>query len=379
MSRTRSDWLLGLGQMVFVVFVLGLAFLIVGALGNMQEKKEPLNSNVSEHEALSLSVITPARQTFQPIVTINGIVNTQAETTISAQVGGKVLSVADNFKPGGKFKAGDTLFQIDPSDYRLNIESANAEIAAAQSSLAQLEAEAKLAIEEWLALYPSEDIPDLAARRPQIDAANARLQSAEATRAKAELSLSRTRIRASADITILETQLSVGQVVSPNQVLGRAYPHDALEIVASLSQEDLETISPVIDRSATITGSARSSMAISGKVVRRDASLDPRTRLATLYLVPDVIDTLPVGSFVKVSISGDDVANAMLIPKTAYSRRGEVWVVSNGRLSPRNVIQIGETETSYVVTQFHAAEGVVISPPINAFEGQEVKIRGEDA
>lgn len=379
MSRTRSDWLLGLGQLVFVIFVLGLALLIVNSLGNMQDKKEPLKSNVSEHEALSLSVITPTRQTFKPVVTINGTVNAQAETTISAQVGGKVISVADNFKPGGKFKAGDTLFQVDPSDYKLNVESANAEIAAAQSSLAQLRAEAKLATEEWTALYPSEEIPALAAREPQIDAANARLQSAKATRAKAELSLSRARVRASSDLTILQTQLSTGQVISPNQVLGRAYPQDALEILASLSQDDLAILDPVIGRTATVTVSGSGSSPISAKVVRRDASLDPRTRLATLYLVPETFDVLPVGSFVKVSIAGDDVEKAMLIPKTAYSRRGEVWVVSNGRLSPRNVIEIGETETSYVVTQFHAAEGVVVSPPINAFEGQDVMIRGEGA
>ena len=375
MKFLKSNWTIGVLQLIFVIAVISLAFLVVSALSKIEDKRSPISPDIAEHNAVSLTVVLPEMAPYQPVLSLNGVVKTQTEVSLAAQVGGKVISVSDSFRPGGIIARNDVLFSIDPSDFKLNVEAANAEIAAAQSSLTQLEAEAKLAIEEWNALYPGEKISDLAAKRPQIAAAKARLQSAEAARKQAELALSRTTVRAPSDMRILATQLTIGQIIAPNQSVGRGYPLQGVEISATASQAELSIIAPVVGRSVDIAGRSGSSLDVKGVVVRRDAALDERTRLANLYIRPETYQDLSVGEFVSVRVAGDVVEDAMRIPKSAFSRKGEVWVVANGRLAPRLVIQIGETETQFVVRRFHVADGLVAIPPGDSTEGMEVNIR----
>ena len=375
MKFLKSEWTIGAFQLVFVIAVLAISLLLVGALSKLQDKRSPVTSEIAEHGAVELSVMMPEQKAFTPALTLNGVVQTQLRTNIAAQVGGKVVEVSPAFKPGGELKKGDMLFRIDRSDYALSVETANAEIAAAKSSLAQLEAEAALAVQEWTSLYPNEDIPDLAAKKPQIAAANARLQSAEAARKQAELALQRTKVVAHENIRILSTQLSIGQIISPNQTVGNAFPIDGLEISAPISQSDEAVISPVVGRKAELTGKSGAMEPMTGEIVRKDPSLDERTRLANLYIRPDSFDGLSVGEFMTVQVEGNVVSDAMFIPKSALSRNNEVWVVANNRLNARQVTQIGETETQVVVRRFHAADGLVILPPGDAAEGLEVTIR----
>lgn len=377
MKFLRSDWLLGALQLAFVIFVLAVSFMIVLALGKVQDSREPLTADITKEKAISVSVMMPRLETFTPSLNLNGVVNSQAQIQIAAQVGGRVLDIAPNFKPGGEITAGSELFRIDPADYVLAVEAAEAEIAAAKSSLAQTEAEAALAIEEWNELYPGENIPDLAARRPQIEAAKARLQGAIASKKASELSLSRTKVLAEDNLRIVSTQLSVGQLIAPNQAVGMAYPLNSIEISVPLSLEELSVITPVIGREATITPTNGDAFRVMGRVVRQDAALDSTTRLSGLFIKPEKIASLSVGEFVRVSVQGDAIEDAMMIPKTAFSERGTVWVVVNGRLAPRHVVEIGESDAYTYVRRFHAGDGVVIVPPGNLFEGMNVAMRGD--
>ncbi len=377
MKFLRSGWLVGALQLVFVIGVLAVAFLMVAALGNIQDERQPISGDIMGDEVIAVSIVSPRPETYAPKVELNGVVKAQASTNIAAQVGGRVIFVSDAFKPGGMVSKGDLLFRIDPDDFLLNVEAAEAEIAAANSSLQQLEAETDLAIDEWNALYPNEQITDLAARKPQLAAAKARLQAAQASKKQAELALSRTRVTAPADMRILSTTLSVGQVVAPNQSVGSGFPIEALEISVPVSQEELEILSPIVSREVAISETVGSPFLMTGEIVRKDASLDGRTRLATVFVRPDEPETLTVDDFVTVTVEGDSVTDALRIPKTAYSRREEVWVVVEGRLAPRQVTQIGETETHLIVRRFHVADGLVVMPPSNAHEGQQVTTRNE--
>lgn len=373
----RLNWLVGVFQLVFVIAVLALAFMIVGALGKIQDRRAPLQAEIADHEALAVSVQQPHQNSYVPVLDLNGVVAAQSQVSIAGQVGGRVVMVSEKFKAGGEIARGELIFRIDPADYKLAVESAEAEIAAARSSLAQIEAEATLAVEEWEALYPGQPISELAARKPQIAAAKAALQAAEAARKKAELALSRTNIYASEDIRILSSQLTIGQIVAANQSVGTAFPVSAIEITAPLSLEDAAIISPAIGRTVTIIQSTGPAWQVSGEVVRQDAALDGKTRLSTLFIKPDFEHDLSVGTFVKVRVEGSPVEDAMFIPKSAFSERDQVWVVSNDRLSPRIVNVLGEEDAYSVVRRFHAADGVVTIPPGNVFEGMEVSIRSE--
>ncbi len=78
-----------------------------------------------------------------------GTVQAKVESEVVPQVSGKVVEVSENFKDGGFITAGEVLIKIDPRDYELSVQRAQAQVAEAQVSLELELAEAEVSRQEW--------------------------------------------------------------------------------------------------------------------------------------------------------------------------------------------------------------------------------------
>ena len=136
-------------------------------------------------------------------------------------------------------------------------------------------------------------------------------------------------------------------------------------------------LEPAIGRSADYTRRGANSSARKAEIVRVDASLDARTRLSNLYLVPEAVNELRIGDFVDVSIRSDAVQGAMKLPATALSGQSEVWVVEGEQLVGRTVRVLGEEPDQglVIVAPFDPGDGIVALPPLEAEAGQAVTVR----
>lgn len=371
MDRRNQGWLLGLAQLVFVIAVVGLALFITSFLSNTDDTGREPAPPAFGTRAVELTVSRPQGTAHTAKFDFNGVVSTRAITSVAPQVGGQILFVSEKFQPGAAVQKGELLFEIDPADFELSLERSKSEIAAAESDLALLEAEATLALTDWNELFPDEPISDLAARRPQIAAAKARLDGARASLKTAELSLTRTRVFAPEDGTVRSAALSPGQVVAPNQVVGQINPLGATEITVSLSPTEVQLLSPLVGRQVAFDGGGKPS----GVVVRVDGELDQRTRLVQVYIKPDDPKSLRIGQTVTVSVSDDPVTSTYEIPLSSRDERSSVWVVEEGQLRQVPISVIDETATSLIVEAFDYAEGIVSLPPANAEPGQPVIVR----
>ncbi|MGB5720331.1 MAG: efflux RND transporter periplasmic adaptor subunit [Woeseiaceae bacterium] len=358
-------------QLAFVVGVVGLALLLSSSL--RPDSSGP--SSVARSNETVVTIVTPAAAPFRPIIELNGVVQARTITRIVPQVSGRVVKVGATFRPGASVAKGNILFVIDPSDYTLAVERTLAEIAIARSDLARLEAEAAAEREIWQGQFPNRQIPDLIARVPQIAAAEARIQSGDAARKTAELSLGRTTVRAPFDARILDTQLDVGQVVSGSAAVGSMFSIDSLEIAVPVSADQRKLIGPLGGQRVSIVAPSSGQPIIDGKLVRAAAALDERTRLGTLYVTTDKPELLTAGEFVTVRIDGEDAPDSYRVPAAALTSRDRLWVVEGGRLAGRTVEVLGREADMAVVRVFDEASGVVAIPPANARDGLEVSIR----
>ena len=357
----------GAFQLVFVIAVVGSAVLLSASL-------RPDNADVrpaAVSTRVPVSVFEPAPSAFKPRIKLNGVVDARTVTSIVPQVAGRVVEVSPSFRPGATVARGEVLFAIDPSDYELAVDRTLAEIEIARSELARLEAEGAAEREVWERSYPNRPIPELIARVPQIAAAKARIHSGEAARAAAKLNLERTVVRAPADARILETRLDVGQVVSSNAAVGSMFSMASLEISVPVSADELRRIGPVEGRRALIVLPTGSS--IEGEVVRKAASLDERTRLATLFVASENTSELTIGEFVSIEIDGMATENAYRLPPAALTSRDQLWVVEDDQLVERRVEILGRESDSLVVSAFDAADGVVAIPPADVRAGLPVQ------
>lgn len=360
-------------QLLFVVSVVGAAILVSTSL-------KPDSSNRFAGRApdtVAVSVVAPETTEYELSVRLNGVVAARTITEVVPQVSGRVIDVSPAFRPGASFAKGDVLFRIDADDYRLAVERTLAEIEAARSELALLEAQAEAEKQVWDQQFADRKIPDLVAKVPQIAAVKARIHSGEAARAAAELSLARTVVRAPFDGRVLDTRLDVGQVVGAGTAVGSVFSHDSLEISAPVSNEELALLGDPVGRVAEVSTEGNAGAAIVAKVVRQAAALDERTRLRTLFLATEDKANLTLGEFVAVDIRGDASPDVYRVPVASLTSRNQVWVVENGSLRQREVDVIGGDDSVAVVREFDAADGVVAIPPANSRDGMPVEVQPE--
>lgn len=360
-------------QLLFVVIIVGAAILASISL------KPKTSDRVSTRapDPVAVSVVEPSATDYEPTLKFNGVVEARTVTNVIPQVGGRVIDVSSAFRPGATFTQGDVLFRIEPSDYELAIERTLAEIESARSELALLEAQAAAEQQIWDQQFPDRKIPDLIAKVPQIAAANARIHSGDAARAAAELSLSRTVVRAPFDGRVLDTRLDVGQVIAAGTAVGSVFSYDSLEITVPVSSEELALLGDAINREASVSREGMEGSALKADVVRQAATLDERTRLGTLFLTPESTGAFMLGEFVSVEILGQATADVYRVPAAALTSRNQVWVVEDGMLREREVDVVGSEDNIAVVRNFDIAQGVVAIPPSNSRDGLPVTILSE--
>ncbi len=327
-----------------------------------------------------------------------GTVTPRTQSVLVPEVAGRVIEVSPSFAPGGFFEAGELLLRIDAHDYRQALVGAQSVDAQARLRLAQVEAEAELAREEWQELGRGEANP-LALFEPQVAQATAALAAAAAGIDQAQTNLQRTEVRAPYAGRVQSKQVDLGQVVAPGSPLATIYAVDFAEVRLPLADDELAFVElplgyrgesganrgPETILRAEFAGSLHE---WKGRIVRTEGMIDPVSRM--IHTVAQVRDPygrsqpgrppLAVGLFVEAEIVGKTVENVALIPRAALRPDGRVLVVdSEQRLRFRNIEILRALRESVIVEAGLAAGDRVCTTPLSAvIDGMKVSVREND-
>ncbi|MFU8831610.1 MAG: efflux RND transporter periplasmic adaptor subunit [Wenzhouxiangella sp.] len=333
--------------------------LIVGAIGLVVvayiNRPQPEERELAP-SAMLVDTIEAQQSAGYFRVQAQGTVRPRTETTLAAEVSGRIISVSDRFVAGGFFRAGDVLAEIDPSDYEAALLQAEAELASARAQLADESARSDQARLDWQRMHGTAREPgDLVLRLPQVAGARAAVQAAEASVLRAERNLERTRIRLPYDGLVRNRQANLGQYVSTGTVLAVTFAVDVAEIRLPLSDQDLAYLElPAPGRLNSAPPSVRLVGSVNGQrgewhgqLVRTEGVVDESSRLS--YAVVQVEDpyglldqqrTLPLqmGTFVQADIQGRTSAGLIELPRSALREGDTVYLAgADNKLEIRSV------------------------------------------
>ena len=393
--------------------LLTMAGIIIGAIGVAQVmimlRPEPPR-RPPEPESPIVFVETVVAGSGPILVFGSGTVRPRWEIDVAAEVGGKIVAVSANLQSGGHVSAGEVLVRIDPADYENRVRQAEADVATQRVALLQAEEEAQIARTEYEQFRARESRrgngaappSPLVLREPQLQAARAALERAEAQLRDAELVLSRTEVTSPFDGRVRNEVADLGRIVAPGQSLGQIYASDAVEVVVPVSDDDAALIPNLWslqagddDRSipATVTieyGARR--FFWEGYVDRAEAALDEQSRTIDVVVrVPDPFDEgqaveedsetgaappLLVGQFAQVAIDGLELAEYFILPRQALRPGDEVWAIAvDGRAQIVDVDVLQETdEQLYVIGDFSDGQLVIVAGITVATNGMEVRV-----
>ncbi|MDJ0918418.1 MAG: efflux RND transporter periplasmic adaptor subunit [Woeseiaceae bacterium] len=302
-------------------------------------------------------------------VRTQGTVAPRTETIVSAEVSGTITEISPAFVAGGFFKAGDVLMRIDPTNYEVAVDQAEALV---RQREIEFEGAQKLRTQGFRA-------------EADYASASAALATAKAERVRAKRNLERTYIRLPYDGLVRSKDADLGQFVNPGTRLGVTFGTNAAEVRLPLTDQDLAFVSlprpgmtsyesPAVALSAVQQGEQRRWDA---RIVRSEGTVDASSRVT--YLVAQVDDPyglasdkypLPVGSFVSAEISGTSRSDVLRVPRAALRGSNQLMIRdSESRLRIRD-IQVIRADAEFAYLSGGASEGeevilTALESPVN--------------
>ncbi len=233
-------------------------------------RKPPAQAE-QEERPIPVEVIQVQPEDIPIVLTGFGEVRTLATVPISSEISGRIIRIHPRLEAGEVISAGEVLFEIDPSDYQVKLQSAQAgleqakhvlkrlqeQFASDQGRLKTLERTKDLAYSEFQRvkqLFEKEKVGTQSnveqterTYNQTLDAFNQLAQSvelyplrikeaeesvktAEAQLAQAEINLTRTQVKALFHARIKSVNLEVGQYVNPGMVVMTLSDDSILEI-----------------------------------------------------------------------------------------------------------------------------------------------------
>ena len=334
-----------------------------------------------ERPKASVEVVSVQPQSVCLKIQSQGTVLPKTESALAVQVSGRIIEVADNFRPGGHFEAGDILFKIDPIDYTVAVTSKQAELAQAELTLAKEKALFEQAAADWNATGNEQTPSALTLRQPQLKRAKAALSSAQAQLDLAKLNLERTQVKAPYAGRVLTKSVDLGQLVSAsyNTQVAQIYATDFAEIRLPLSQKeaaylaDLKLLpAKVILRDSSTTWQAQ--------LIRLEGTIDIKSRLLHgVALIANPFhgaNQLRRGQFLQAEIEGRILDEAYVLPRLALRGSDTVYVLTENNTLQRRLVDVVKSSTKSVIIDggLEPGDQVAVSPIAYFVENMPVNL-----
>ncbi len=356
---------------------------IGGAVGLSQMKPPPETKETADIDIL-VNVLALEETTVGLTVRSQGTVRPRTETILSAEISGSIVSISSKFIAGGMFASGEALMRIDPTNYEVAVEQAEAFLTLRQiefDGAQELKSQGYRAESEWAS-------------------AAAALASARADLVKARRNLEKTYISLPYDGMVRSKEADLGQYVNPGTRLGVTFATNYAEVRLPLTDNDLafvnlpnpaddianaEANGPIVELSAVQRGQSAHWKA---RIIRTEGVVDEKNRVT--FAVARIDDPyklregtghespLPMGTFVAANISGITVDNVIRVPRSAVRGSNQLMIVGDDNRLRIRAVDILKADARYAYLRGGAMPGeriilTAIESPING-----MRVRTDD-
>lgn len=346
-----------------------LVSLILTACSKPAPAPEPLRS---------VKVITVGEATLTGGLEFSGEVRARVESRLGFRVAGKLQKRPA--EPGQVVKAGQVLAELDPQDYQLAQEAAQAQVAAArtQRDLAAAEFKRYQALQQQNFISGAE----LERRDTTLKAAQAQLDQAQAHLASQGNQSIYTRLLAPAAGIVTAVEAEPGQVLAAGTPVLRLALEGPRDAVFSVPEDRVGAIRVGASVQVKPWGSAQ---AVAGQVREVGALADPITRTFLVKATLPAAARLPLGITLSVATQAlakgqAESAAAIKLPTSALRQEGgvtSVWVLDTATMTVKSqAVQVAGADGNDVVLAGGLQPGMqVVSAGVHVLQpGQKVTL-----
>jgi membrane fusion protein, multidrug efflux system len=326
---------------------------------------QPAAAEVDKDSAtapIAIAVATAHQQSLDRTAETQGALFAREQAVMSSEVEGRVAGVVADF--GDKVTAGQVMLKINPREYELRVETADAALDQARAKLVNSTARYNRAQALKYAQAISAEQFDQIASELRVDQADT--ESANEALAMAHKKLGDTEIKAPFSGSVQRRMVSLGEYVSPGKEIYELIATDPIKLRCPMPERFVPLAR--VGMPVQLAIDANPGASYTGKITRIAPALDESSR--TLLVEAEVANpdgALKPGFFAHVTMDlGRD--RALFVPTAAvltYAGVARVFVVENGVVRAREV-----TTGSVVADQTEITGGLK--------QGDRVAITGVD-
>ena len=302
----------------------------------LAKEKKPKSVTAPIEKPVPVQIVKLEHRTLPRKVEAVGRIAPNRQLTITSQAPGIIAKHAAN--QGDLVRRGQLLVQIDPTDYELANEEAQANLTAVRAQVYS----AARAFERSKTLLPRKVIS-----QDNYEKAEAAYKAAVAQEARAlvgikiaEERLKKTEIYTPFSGVISMRYIETGQMVGVGAPLMNLVDLNQVRVKINLTEQDYIRIKRG-DR-AEVRVEAYPSLIFTGRIDRIAVSSDPRTNTFAVEALLDNPDlVLKSGFLARVSLTTRPLTDVILIPQSAilYRENGaDVYVIEDRKAAKKSVI-----------------------------------------
>jgi multidrug efflux pump subunit AcrA (membrane-fusion protein) len=305
----------------------------------------------------------------------NGVLEAYQRIKVTARVQGLMQTISPLFKSGQAYKKGQTLVQIESSEFRSNVISQRASLYNLITSvLPDLELDFPEAYEIWKAFLLQFDVEQTVPALPAMEE-NVRLFisgrgiiSSYYALQNLEKSLTFYSIKAPFDGVLVAANVTEGSLIRPGQELGDFIAPDHYELKVALPKSYVEKIA--VGASVELK-SIDTQKTYPGKVARINAKVTTQTQSVEVFIRVSNPE-LKEGMYMESQIGALEFENVFSIDRGLLDGDQQLYLIEKNQLQLKQVKVVHFTETDAIVSGLTDGQLLIAQPIIGAYQGMEV-------
>jgi RND family efflux transporter MFP subunit len=371
-------------HILLVSSILGVAILIAFWLFS-----QPVTASVEKkaHVDMPVSVEPVKAGTYTASVQAFGKAVPYWKTDIVSAVSGRLVELAPAFDAGRIVPKGDLLAKVEDVEYRSALAAHERELADAKLAYVQEQHRVKQAEKDWKRMgQVGQPASSLVLRKPQLEAAMARVKAAEGAVAKAWNDFQNTLIVAPYDAAVIERKVALGTYVTAGTVVGSVYGADRVEVRFPLTEQQCSLLNlDAMDEASrfgakvpmTSVTDSRDKWVGTLTGLELQISGTTRQRIAIVMVENPLDGSQPLlpGTFVRAEVPGAVVEDTFAVPESSLTQAGDIWYADNSNSLRRIKPEVRFRRNGKVFIQAPEdlkAMDVVVRPLNSYLEGTSV-------
>lgn len=359
-------------SVVGVLLIVG-AYFASNLIANNKKEKRP----VPEKIVKTVFIDTVKNSTIQIVIPANGSLSAKRRLELYSEVQGVFKTGGKLFKPGQKYRQGETLIRIDASEYYASVQSSKSNL---YNSIAAIMPDLRLdfpeVFQKWETYLNGFDLNKSTPKLPQMTSEKENyfvtgrgIVTNYFNVKNLEQRLAKYNIRAPFTGILTEALVTEGSLIRSGQKLGEYIDPSVYEMEVALSK----TYSNLLRVGESVTlNNLDNTETYAGKVSRVNGSIDATTQTITAYVEVKNED-LKEGMYLEANLNVKEEPNAIEVNRNLVLDGNQIFIVRDSVLDLIDVMPIYRSDTKVVLKNVPDGITILSKPVPGAYAGMLVK------